>query len=85
MPFVSPIITEAAVNASQVTLVIQPLHVIKVSCFASIYFLKINDLITQNLKKDYAITVKFGNKEWFDKEQIGINEPFLLTNLPFTS
>ena len=30
-------------------------------------------------------TVKLGNKEWFDKEQIGIKEPFPLTNLPFTS
>ena len=40
MPFVSPIITEATVNASQVILVIQPLHVIKVRYFASIYFLE---------------------------------------------
>jgi hypothetical protein len=30
-------------------------------------------------------TVKLGNKEWFDKEQIGIKEPFPVTNLPFTS
>jgi hypothetical protein len=47
MPFVSPIITEAAVNASQVTLVIQPLHVIKVRYNAS--FLKIYSLITLNI------------------------------------
>ena len=40
MPFVKPKITEVAVNASQVTLVIQPLHVIKVSCFASIFVLE---------------------------------------------
>ena len=30
-------------------------------------------------------TVKLGIKELFDKEQIGIKEPFLVTNLPFTS
>ena len=29
--------------------------------------------------------VKLGNKERFDKEKIGIKEPFLLTNLPFSS
>ena len=29
-------------------------------------------------------TVKLGNKEQFDKEQIGIKEPFLGTYLPFT-
>ena len=31
------------------------------------------------------ITVKLGNKERFDKEQIGIKEPYPVTNLPFTS
>ena len=30
-------------------------------------------------------TVKFGNKERFDKEQIGIKKPFPVTNLPFTT
>ena len=30
-------------------------------------------------------TVKLGNNERFDKEQIGIKEPFPVTNLPFTS
>ena len=30
-------------------------------------------------------TVKPGNKEQFDKEQIGIKEPYPVTNLPFTS
>ena len=30
-------------------------------------------------------TVKLGNKERFDKEQIGIKEPFPATNLLFTS
>ena len=30
-------------------------------------------------------TVKLGNKELFDKELIGIKEPFPVTNLSFTS
>ena len=30
-------------------------------------------------------TVKLGNKELFDKEQIDIKEPFPVSNLPFTS
>ena len=30
-------------------------------------------------------TVKLGIKELFDKEQIGIKEPFPVTNLTFTS
>ena len=30
-------------------------------------------------------TVNLGNKERFDKEQIGIKEPFSVTNLPLTS
>ena len=29
-------------------------------------------------------TVKFGDKERFEKEQIGVKEPFPVTNLPFT-
>ena len=29
--------------------------------------------------------VKLGDKELFDKEQIGFKEPFPVTNLPFTS
>ena len=29
-------------------------------------------------------TVKIGNKERFDKEQIGIKESFSVTDLPFT-
>ena len=32
-----------------------------------------------------STTVKLGNKEWFDKELIGIKESFSATNLPFTS
>ena len=31
------------------------------------------------------ITVKLGNKERFDKEQIGIKEPFSVTNCQFTT
>ena len=30
-------------------------------------------------------TVKLGDKELFDKEQIGIKEPFPVTNCQFTS
>ena len=30
-------------------------------------------------------TLKLGNKEHFDKELIGIKEPFPVTNLQFTS
>ena len=30
-------------------------------------------------------TVKLGNKELFDKEQIGIKEPFPVTKCQFTS
>ena len=30
-------------------------------------------------------TVKLGIKEWFDKEQIGIKDPFPVTTLPLTS
>ena len=37
------------------------------------------------LQRNYSCTVKLGNKERFDKEQIGIKEPFPVTNLPFTS
>ena len=31
------------------------------------------------------ITVKLGDKEPFDKEQIGVKEPFSVTNFQFTS
>ena len=30
-------------------------------------------------------TVKLGDKEHFDKEQIGVKEPFPMTNLPIYS
>ena len=43
--------------------------------------------MTQNLLWTYWLqiqnTVKLGNKEWFDRELIGIKEPFPVTNLPF--
>ena len=38
-----------------------------------------------NYEERFACTVKLENKELFDKEQIGIKEPFPVTNLPFTS
>ena len=50
------------------------------------FFLQI---MYNNLNSNHQIynhdTVKLGNKERFDKEQIGIKEPFPVTNLPFTS
>ena len=46
----------------------------------------LNPIFVQNILKMYLeYTVKLGNKERFDKEQIGIKEPFPVTNLPFTS
>ena len=36
-------------------------------------------------KRQNTDTVKLGNKEWFDKEQICIEEPFPVTNSPFAS
>ena len=39
----------------------------------------------ERFDKEQIGTVKLGNKERFDKEQIGIKEPFSVTNLPFTS
>ena len=35
--------------------------------------------------KGWYYTVKLGNKERFDKKQIGVKDPFPVTNLPFTS
>ena len=35
--------------------------------------------------KNVASTVKLGDKEWFDKEQISAKEPFPMTNCQFTS
>ena len=42
---------------------------------------KIDEIFTIDL----TVTVKFGNKECFDEELIGIKEPFPVNNLPFTS
>ena len=36
-------------------------------------------------KKKLKCTVKLGDTERFDKEQIGVKEPFPVTNLLFTS
>ena len=36
-------------------------------------------------KINFRNTVKLGDKERFDKEQIGVKEPFLVTNCQFTS
>ena len=33
----------------------------------------------------FASTVKLGDKERFDKEQIGVKEPFSVTKCQFTS
>jgi hypothetical protein len=40
---------------------------------------------TQGKGKTKHCTVKLGDKEQFDKEQIGVKEPFSVTNLQFTS
>ena len=37
------------------------------------------------INSKFPDTVKLGNKERFDKEQIGIKESFPVTNLPFAS
>ena len=38
-----------------------------------------------DLKKILNNKVELGDKEWFDKEQIGVKEPFPVTNCQFTS
>ena len=35
--------------------------------------------------ESFKITVNLGDKERFDKEQIGVKEPFLVTKCQFTS
>ena len=47
--------------------------------------LNIRPNVDQYKAPNQSYTVKLGNKERFDKEQIGIKEPFPVTNLPFTS
>ena len=39
----------------------------------------INQIMPKLCNQD---TVKLGDKEWFDKEHIGVKEPFPVTNLP---
>ena len=34
------------------------------------------------IRRAFCSTVKLGDKEQFDKEQIGVKEPFPMTNLP---
>jgi len=46
-------------------------------------FFSVCFLAVDNIRLD--TTVKYGDKERFDKEQIGVNEPFLSTNLLFIS
>ena len=36
----------------------------------------------RSIELDYSCAVKLGDKERFDKEQIGVKEPFPVTNLP---
>jgi hypothetical protein len=48
-------------------------------------FLENMNCSEQHFSSSLAATVKLGNKERFDKEQIGIKEPYPVTNLPFTS
>ena len=52
-------------------------------CQIKVYFSSTVNTIFSGIHKLY--TVKLGNKERFDKEQIGIKEPVPVTNLPFTS
>ena len=37
------------------------------------------------MERIYCDTVKLGDKERFDKEQIGVKEPFPMANCQFTS
>ena len=39
-------------------------------------------LLIKNTTCKQVSTVKLGDKEQFDKEQIGVKEPFPMTNLP---
>jgi hypothetical protein len=57
--------------------------------FSKIYFLDFFSIVASFYSAEkvpkLSNTVKLGNKERFDKELIGIKEPFPVTNLPFTS
>ena len=41
--------------------------------------------IRHTILQTSSTTVKPGDKEYFDKEQIGVKEPFYVTNCQFTS
>ena len=41
--------------------------------------------LNKNTNSKTANTVKLGDKKRFDKEQIGVKEPFSVTNCQFTS
>ena len=43
-----------------------------------------NVIVSNALLSLFKYAVKLGNKELFDKQQIGIKEPFPVTNFPFT-
>ena len=62
------------------------LDVVKTDKMATLYTTL---LLAMNLcrvvARYFTVTVKLDNKERFDMEQIGIKEPFPVTNLPFTS
>ena len=64
-------------ETSPTSMIISYLVFKKSLCFLSIYYV-LPCLFEVN-------TVKLGNKERFDKEQIGIEEPIPVTNLPFSS
>ena len=57
----------------------------KYKAWNSTYSLPCKGKQKQNKKLGRENTVKLGNKERFDKEQIGIKGPFLVTNLPITT
>ena len=46
---------------------------------------ELGSLVIMNLLYAIFTTVKLGDKERFDKKQIGVKEPFPVTNCQFTS
>ena len=50
-----------------------------------LFLQKLTTVLSLGITEHFEDTVKLGIKELFDKEQIGIKEPFPVTNLPFTS
>ena len=51
-------------------------------CERRVYTTRLNNFWNSVLDSN---TFKLGDKEQLDKEQIGVKEPFPVTNLPFTS